>query len=300
MRILEGNNIFSNIQQLPPFLGKEDESNIMRQQELGMWINSQSVQFGELAEQIKEGVHCTNSTPVVLKNTGIQSVSKESRTAIMIGFSTLLGRPTPTDKRNKKVAWPISVPKNADKINFRTFSEHNQEAKLHTDSQYLQCPEQAISLWSIHPDGSGEGLSYCASAQDILHEMTAHSAGQESLQILQREDVPFRVPSSFMQDPNSNQTEVIFGKIFGQNPVMRYREDTIHAGYDAINQIMPPEIEKALQDISTAMNKVQSDFFLLEAGDVLWINNHDHLHARTPFSDLERLLFRIRYNFSQQ
>jgi alpha-ketoglutarate-dependent taurine dioxygenase len=252
-----------------------------------------------LAEQIQESAHRANSSPVVLRNTGIQSVSKESRGAIMIGFSALLGKPTPTDKKNKKVAWPISVPKNADKIKFRTFSEHNQEAKLHTDSQYLQSPEQAISLWSIHPDSSGEGLSYYASAQDILHEMTSSLTGQESLQILQREDIPFRVPSSFMQNPDSDEPEIIYGRVLGRNPAIRYREDTIQAGYKAIYQKMPSEVERALQDINTAMNKVKSNFFLLEAGDVLWINNHDHLHARTPFSDLDRLLFRIRYNFSQ-
>lgn len=300
MQVIKGDKLFGKIRQNPPQIYIEDENNSSKQKELCRWINTQSGQFLEMAEQIRESVHCSTSCPVLIKNTGIDAAMENCRISMILGFSTLLGVPTSTDKKVKRVVWPISVPRNLNQVKFRTFSEHNQEAKLHTDSQYFQSPEQAISLWSIRPDSSGKGLSYYASAQDILHEMASTPTGQESLQILQEEDIPFRVPSSFMQNPDSDQPEVIYGKIFAQTPEVRYREDTIQAGYDAIGLAIPPEIKKALQDIVAAMNKVQSDFFLLEAGDVLWINNHNHLHARTEFSDLKRLLFRIRYNFSQQ
>lgn len=301
MQIFEGKNMFGKIEgnSIPVFASKT-ESNSDNQKKLASWINAQSDQFREMVEQIRENVHCINSSPVVIKNTGIQLISEINKIAMMIGFSTLLGSLTETDKRSKRVAWPISVSKNLEKRQFYTFSEHNQDAKLHTDSQYLKYPEEVVSLWSIRPDISGKGLSYYANIQNIVHEMSTSIEGQESLQIFEKENIPFRVPSAFTQDPDSKIPEVIYGKVLAQNSFIRYREDTIQAGYKAINQKIPPEIKKALNVIALAMHKVQSDFFLLEAGDVLWINNHNHLHARTEFSDLDRLLFRIRYNFTQK
>ena len=79
---------------------------------------------------------------------------------------------------------------------------------------------------------------------------------------------------------------------------MRYRRDTLEAGLRNSGLKLSTALTEALAAVEKAIHKnKQLSRFYLEDGDVLVIDNLRVLHGRTAFTDRQRHLLRVRFNF---
>jgi len=227
---------------------------------------------------------------IVIKETGIDKVSKELAQLGSIAVSSLLGSPTPTTPRSPVIAWPITY-KPESRSSHKTFSETNSEASFHTDSQYLDHPEKYFGLFCIKPDKFGDGISQVVDGNSIIHNLSK-SHGKSVIDEL-RKKYPFKLPSIFTKDDQELEPEVIWAPILSNNQI-RYRNDTL-MGALALESITVPDTQlQALQSFEEVLQKSDVINYSLEAGDVMFVNNHRMLHGRTAFQDVNRLLYRVR------
>lgn len=236
----------------------------------------------------------------VLKNLPIDKMSTEDFRLFVIGFSALFGQPTKTDKKLGKVAWQIKPDPKATGSNL-TFSQHNSEAQLHTDTQYFDQPENIATLYCINPDRNFDGVNSLVNINKIEESMRSTPQGEASLQILRDTLFPFRVPTVFTNSRDDNEIEIIHKPIISNEIPIRYRKDTIQNAIKTGKVSITNEQRKALEEFENALNNpdfATSNF--LNRGEALFVNNQTTLHARTSFEDYERFLYRVRINTSQK
>lgn len=113
----------------------------------------------------------------------------------ILELSSSIGFPKPHNHQNSLV-WDIKLGF-ASKSKVKTYSEHNHEAVLHTDSQYSLCPEDYFSMLCLKKASCGGGISYLLSLQDILEDLMNLPLGRTYIQILKEQKFPFVVPSVF-------------------------------------------------------------------------------------------------------
>lgn len=203
-----------------------------------------------------------------------------------ITLSCCLGQPTRTQPNNPCLAWPIhaeQLPTSARP----TFSQTTGEAALHTDTQYFEQAEPWFSLWCVHADRPGFGTSELLAVDNILPQLSGATIEQLSM------PYPFRVPPVFTQTQTDDAQEVFWAPILTED-IIRYRYDTLCDALAIPTVIISREQQDAwetLEHILQASPRVQHH---LQPGEILLVNNQRWLHARTPFQDRRRLLYRIR------
>ncbi|MEK9160188.1 MAG: TauD/TfdA family dioxygenase [Patescibacteria group bacterium] len=221
--------------------------------------------------------------------------SPELMQAYMVAISNLIGVTTCTDRVKKNIVWPIKADPTQTGDNL-TYSEHQGHAGLHTDTQYFPEPESGVSLWCLNPDKNGEGESILVDARMAIHELIARGL-RDSVEILSREKVPFRVPTAFTATATEDSLEIFSAPIIGESPYIRYRRETIERAYTMNPKEKDQSIAQAMDHLDEVLNDPSLQIrFNLRRGQVLFLNNHEILHGRTSFSDLERHLLRIRFN----
>lgn len=176
-----------------------------------------------------------------------------------------------------------------------TYSEHNHEADLHTDSQYSSYPEDYFTLLSLKRASCGGGESSLLSLEDILAEMQETSAGREALSVLSSTDYPFIIPNVFRKNKQEG-VEINFGPVFN-NGQIRFRIDTMEKALAHDPSLCT---ERQLNSFNFLKNLVRNttriNRFFLNDRDLIFINNKTMLHGRGSFTDSERHLLRIRMN----
>jgi len=212
---------------------------------------------------------------------------------MFLKISETLGEPKGHDA-NGTIIWDIkSNPKSNSFI--KTYSEHNHEAELHTDSQYSEYPEDYFGLLTLKRAECGGGISYLLSLPEILEELQTLDNGAEIIDTLTNTDYPFIVPNVFKKDDSLEQ-EFNYGPILRENEI-RFRIDTFEKallkldGYCTQKQL---DAYHALKEITLNSKNIKS--FFLEEGDLIYINNKTMLHGRGQFTDSNRHLLRIRMN----
>lgn len=196
----------------------------------------------------------------------------------------------------KNVIWEVT-PRSSFNNRKPTFSELNSKAPLHIDSAFRYKPEEYFGLFAINSAREG-GNSIIIRADQLIQSLQESSSGAQCLEILSNQNFPFEVPPAFVSEDKPN---VILAPIVADAPLIRFRLDTIEAGFKHCPELVTPDRLWALKYFNEFTNSYQNRFeFKLDDGDIVFVNNHKVLHGRTAFTGSDRLLLRIRIDRNSQ
>lgn len=201
-----------------------------------------------------------------------------------LNLSAMLGSLREHNPGRQDYVWSI-CPKPSDSA-LATFSEHNGEANLHTDSQYTEVPEKYMSLACVRPASCGGGINFVLDTEKIRDSIRESEVHYQALQ----QPYPIAIPDIFRSGRPYIEKPVV-----SDYPRFRYRYDTMRQGLEAAH--VPPadprwaalEYLKEKVEASPAIKRL-----ILKTGDILILDNHRVLHGRSPFVDPDRLLYRVR------
>lgn len=299
----EWDNIVLNLRKKLSELSDEylkQQADTSTHQELRALFANLSPELVHIAKLVSEKIQ-SGYRFCILRGLRFHAVDAKVRDLLILGFSCLIGTPSATDKIKKIVLWPVK-PESTHAVENTTFSQRIGEAEYHTDTQYFEKPEKYMSLWCINPDKNGGGESGLLDGRMLLKEIEKRY-GHDVINVLTRPVFPFRVPSVFTNKGNDENAEIYYGSIFdlsnNSKPFIRYRRETLEKGVIAAGISLSKEQMYALQCVENVIQDTNLEFkCLLEKGDVIFADNHELLHMRTYFDDLERFLIRVRFNIS--
>lgn len=250
-----------------------------------------------IGEQLRDKLN-TDYSAILISRIGIDHLDLDTRAALLFALSLSMGSPTPTDKVDRKVVWDIRALGCTMRAgHVPTFSEHPQEAVLHTDTQYYQTPERFMLLYCNQSAQCGGGFSTFRDIGCVKQALDKTEQGRWALEMLEHESLPFRVPMSFTKDAGQNTQEITYAPIFSDRPHVRYRRDTLEQGFKLKPELETPHVRQALDIFAAELERADMSIStMLQPDDLLVLNNHECLHGRTAFSDLNRHAFRIRIN----
>jgi alpha-ketoglutarate-dependent taurine dioxygenase len=251
--------------------------------------------LSDLAADLRENLE-GNYSAMVVPRMGLEGLPVPDRSALLFALSTCLGRPTATDKVNRRVVWDVKVREAKLKNNsISTFSEHPYEADLHTDTQYFPEPERYMMLYFITPAACGGGVSVLRDLHCLRRSLEATPDGLWALQYLTGRDLPFRIPAVFTETGTADKVEVTFAPIFGDRPALRFRTDTLRKGLELYPEFDTPDLRRALSILNAEVtNQDKLVSVSMPADGLQVLNNHEALHGRSPFLDYNRHVLRIR------
>ncbi len=233
---------------------------------------------------------------IVIPRIWLDHLDVARRSLVLFALTLCLGRPTATDRIERRIVWDIKARGAALKAgHVPTFSEHAYEADLHTDTQYFPEPERYLLLYFVKPAACGGGVSQLRDMRCLKSQLERTEEGCWALDVLSRQELPFRIPTTFTATASPDTVEVTFARIFGDRPGIRFRTDTLERGLAAFPEYDTPEIRKALTILQAEVDNqtLRLDAYM-EADSVLVINNHEVLHGRGAFTDHGRHALRIR------
>jgi alpha-ketoglutarate-dependent taurine dioxygenase len=216
----------------------------------------------------------------------------ESASLFLTELCSNVGILVPHNPGQRDFVWEIK-PQNS-KSSLKTFSEHNQYAPLHTDSQYRNHPERFIALMTINQARCGGGYTNLLDFQKAFHHINHTVSGREIINFMANQYFPIAIPSIFQP---KNEKKYISAKLIAKMPFIRYRYDTLQAGLSLIKdskfEVFQKNLEKFDRLIEESPHRVS---FLSSTNEIVFIDNYRLLHGRSSFLDLNRLLLRTRMN----
>lgn len=259
------------------------------------WL-SRCPRMGRLAECVREaflsGVHALWVPDVGLRNEPIEAMR-----LFTLALAVLLGRPSPV-AIGRGAVWDIRkrAPRGAGW--YYTFSEHAHAAPLHTDSQFRASPEALILNYVVRQANDAGGRTSVARGVDVLDNLLEGPDGEEAEAILRSIPVPFRVPSLFADRPEAGPSVSRFC-VLSEDPLVRFRRDTIRSGLKLMPECANPGLLMALQRLDMAIDRMESNSVRLHDDSLCVIDNHRMLHGRTSFVDPARHIVRVRVQSRQ-
>jgi alpha-ketoglutarate-dependent taurine dioxygenase len=240
----------------------------------------------ELAEQIKQGVYELEKGAgyFLLANTQIDKLETESGKLLSIMLAAAIGVPTRTNPKKDTIAWPIKVDESTRR---KTFSQTNEEASFHTDTQYFLEPERYFALFCVHADQAGYGSNQLLDGWQVIQSLDEQTQAQLS------KDFPFRVPSIFTDEGDKSIQTLHAPIIDRERGIIRYRHDTLLDGLATGVKLDKSQL-RALEKLEAKLEETEKITHHLLDGEALFVNNHRLLHARSAFKDARRLLYRVR------
>lgn len=229
---------------------------------------------------------------IVIRGLPYQSGNAADASAFLLDLANQLGSPISHDE-NGSLIWDIRAKENLTH-SVPTFSEHADEAFLHTDSQYRDQPENLFALLCLRPATCGGGLSLLMTYSDLMAELLAQSDGADHKAALEEVEFPFAVPTAFKTDPEGPD-EFVYSPILEGEQHLRFRLDTLESGLRTLDKPLPDRGVRALEAMKSVLNTSDRiKRFHLQAGDLAFFNNRSTLHGRTAFADKHRHLLRVR------
>ena len=281
-----------------PEVQNRQQADVEFQKELVELIKASCPELSEKADLVSEKIK-VGYRFCILRGLNFHQLDEKTRSLIILGFSCMVGNPTPTDMVNRVVLWPVKPEKTHAVIN-TTFSQRTGEAEYHTDTQYFDEPEKYMSLWCVNPDRNDGGVSGLLDGRKLLSEIEKRH-GEEGVHVLSESLFPFRVPSVFTENGGDSNPEIYYGPIFNTTnselPLIRYRRETLEKGLISKGIVLNHLEKYALECIENVLHDPNLGFkYLLKKGEAIFADNHELLHMRTYFDDMERFLIRVRFN----
>ncbi|ASG25170.1 TauD/TfdA family dioxygenase [Nitrospirillum viridazoti] len=234
----------------------------------------------------------TDYSGIAVRQAGLAHLELEERAQVLFALAACMGRPTATDQVNRRVIWDVKVRQQKAAT---TFSEHADEADLHTDTQYFARPERYMMLYYIRPAACGGGISLVRDLQCLKRSLSATEEGRWAIDLLSRKVLPFRIPGVFTANGGTDTVEVTFATIFAERPGIRFRADTLMKGLALHPAADTPDVRRALDLLLTEARRPEALLQIsMPADSIHFVNNHMALHGRTAFEDHERHVWRIR------
>lgn len=229
---------------------------------------------------------------LILQNLETEFSDFQSAKYFFTELSSYIGTLVSHNPGKQDFVWEIK-PKISKSV-IKTFSEHNQPAPLHTDSQYRNQPEKYMALLVFKQANCGGGYTQLLDFRKVLLELRSNILGKQIVKFFSKEKFPIAVPSVFQEEKGVNY---IYSRLISNVPLVRYRYDTLKTGLSLINHSY---VESFYENLDILNNFLQNSpfcsSFLLLNNEVIFVDNHRFLHGRTAFIDTDRLLFRIRIN----
>lgn len=233
---------------------------------------------------------------VLVRRMQLDHLPPAQRSFILFGLSLCMGTPTPTDQILRRIVWDVKA--SAARMqagDVSTFSEHAYEAGLHTDTQYFDHPERYVLLYFVRGADCGGGISRLRDVTCIRRQLARSERGRWALEFLSQQRLPFRIPATFTGTGRRDAVELTYATVFSDTPAIRFRVDTLEAGLAARPEYATPQVREALAILYAELERPEFVYEeLLGADSVLLINNHEVLHGRTEFADMQRHAVRIR------
>ncbi len=256
------------------------------------FVRQKLPQLSELASGIRYRLE-NNRRFVIVDDYPLPHDEIGARNFLFLALMSCIGKPTPTDKAGKEIIWEVTPRTHLPDGYTPTITEHNQAAELHTDSSYVDVPERYVALFVIRPAKEG-GLSHILDGREFLSTLSESRQGRECVNVLRSVPCPSRVPTAFTENCMEEEPELALHRIISDSPLIRYRYDTIRAGFKCEPSYASSEVQWAVDYFHHALARHGKYTFSLNSGDILLANNHEILHGRTAFKDKNRLLLRIR------
>ncbi len=209
---------------------------------------------------------------------------------VVAALCSAVGTPT-THDQEQRLVWHVRD-QAEEETRALTFSERTGFAPFHTDSSFIEAPEEFFALFAVQPAQTG-GLSQLVRADDIVRTLEADDGGRDCLETLRSCPFPFKVPAAFQ---SADRPAVVFHTILQPDGTIRYRRDSIAEGMAAAPEaVITDRMQWALDRFDALLRDGVRPFELrLESGQMLMANNRRLLHARSDFSDCRRHLIRVR------
>jgi hypothetical protein len=256
-------------------------------------IVSASPELDVLQQHIK-WLMATEYSAIFLDSLHLQSFSESDRDKLLYALSLAIGYPTPTDPRKGRLLWDVK-PRNLPADYFATYSEHSSCADLHTDTQYYANPEKYMLLYTVRAARCGGGKSMMCDGQAVLNCLLETQQGQDAYEILSTFKFPFRIPTTFINSVGTSGVRTCFAPIFGDEPLIRFRYDTLERGFELNPDLDVSDARNAIEVLVNVLeNKVPIVEYFMPDDTLMVCNNHQALHGRTSFQDRDRHLIRVR------
>jgi alpha-ketoglutarate-dependent taurine dioxygenase len=178
---------------------------------------------------------------------------------------------TPSARDGDTEIWPVR-PVSRDRR--QTFSQRDGEALLHTDAAYRAAPEPLFALFCVRPARDG-GRTRLLAAGAAFSGLDA-----ETVSVLRRPVWRWVPPAVFGGRPD------VARPVVSRSGEIRWRFDNL-----AIGAELRPVAARFRDHIENHPGVTE---FMLPTDSVLICRNQTMLHGRTGFSDIGRLLLRVR------
>lgn len=247
-------------------------------------------EIDELANLVRDMV-ALEPACVVLRGLGYGRYPQAIRDTLVLALTRSVGQPT-DHNNDKRVLWPVKprVEQVKKTVDYKTtFSEEAGEAPLHTDSAFAAGPEKYNALYVVKQANEG-GVSVLLNVPQLINDLARTVEGRECIEILRNNEFPFRVPDAFFKGER-----LFTAPVLGENPFVRFRYDCIEAGFALREDLRTNERVWAIEHFrDKAETSDARMFYQLQDDELIVIDNHIMLHARTDFEDLDRHLIRVR------
>ncbi|MBD2783465.1 TauD/TfdA family dioxygenase [Xenorhabdus sp. DI] len=218
---------------------------------------------------------------------GLKNFTRKTKELALFTFLSSLGELT--IHSTKDFFWDIKHRQNMKKEDNTTFSEQYGECPLHSDSAFSEFPERYLTMYVIQPASDG-GDSVFVSMEKLASEIKKTPDGVKCLSILSNECFPFETPSSF-----NKSTPIFLSPILGEGNKIRFRYDCIIKGFEKRPDLQTSEKMWAVDFFNNYLQyKATRNVFSADEDQLIIIDNHYGLHARTDFLDEKRHLLRAR------
>lgn len=250
-----------------------------------------------ILQEVKEAVDygIQRNGAVLLKGLGNKR-SPEQQARILYLISVLLGRPMAADKVSGQVVWDIrqrTLPVRNSERYYSTFSEGSGEAPFHTDTSFYPEPAEVLGLMCIKPARCGGGINRLTSLEDLMDKLH-QSENLWALEYLASTPMAFRIPGAFTYSQSPEIAEIIKSTVLADKPGIRLRLDSMIKGAEYYQH---DDYQEAMRAVFHLMQLAEQEDIradlMLEEGDILLMNNHDLIHYRSAFQDIQRHLLRI-------
>lgn len=224
----------------------------------------------------------------VLRGTRFMDVPDDHRRQYISALSSLFGSPSDSNVDSDRSGTYVDAVVPSDPSS-RDVTVQLGECEAHADESSKLQPEDVVALWCARPasDGGGESELWPTTS---IRAWILERYGEHVVEDLRRPQ--FHFGGKLRQPPRVLRAPILFGE-----EGVRFRRGTLEDAIDVLSEKPGEHLVRAIDAVSSSTNELEPFRYAMSAGDaVVWMNRK-FLHARTDFTDTERLLYRTRcYN----